>query len=220
MNTPPDLPRKYADESVLVVPYESINSILQGVGVWPVSEALLKLISTPSTMRRDDAERTTAVTQLVAYYIVLNGARLLTHRRTRRQPEKRLTAIRAIGLSGHMTTADLQTLATRDLFHQGAASGYANRELAEEVAVRVSSHEPIALQCCVWEPTDDFGKQHLGLVYVVPAEKEFRVLEPGLIADAAFQGLSEVRSSLVEFSSWSRLLLESTYFSQVLSSRA
>jgi predicted NUDIX family phosphoesterase len=219
MNPPPDLPKKYADEAVLVLPYESINSLLQGVGVWPVSEAMLQLISTPSIMRRGDAERTTSVTQLVAYYVVLNGARILTHRRTRRQPEKRLTAIRAIGLSGHMTTSDLQTLATRDLFHQGAVSGYANRELAEEIAVRVSSSEPISLQCFVWEPSDDFGKQHLGLVYVVPAEGEFKVLEPGLIANAAFEAMPDIRASLEEFTSWSRLLLESPHFSQVLTDR-
>lgn len=216
MNSPQDLPRKYADESVLVIPFEALNKILPSVGIWPVSEPLLQLISRPSVMRREDAERTTTVTQLVAYYLVTNGNRILVHRRTRRQPEKRLTAIKAAGFSGHMTTSDLQTLSTRDLFHQGADSGYANRELAEEVAVRISSYEPILLRCCVWEPINDFGKQHLGLVYVVPAEETFQILEPGLLADAEFKSLIEIRNSLAEYTSWSRLLLESEYFCQAL----
>jgi hypothetical protein len=55
------LPRKYADESLLVVPNASVNAILPDVGVWPISEALLDLISTPSMMRRGEAEQTTRV---------------------------------------------------------------------------------------------------------------------------------------------------------------
>jgi predicted NUDIX family phosphoesterase len=212
-----DLPRKYAEESLLVVPYEAVDTLLPGVGIWPTSEALLRLISTPSTMRRADAELTTEVTQLIAYYVVRHGDRILTHRRTRRQPEKRLTAVKAVGLSGHMTVSDLPALTTRDLFHQGAASGYANRELAEEISVRISSEHPITLRCCIWEPVDDFGKQHLGLVYVVPAEEEIKVLEPGLIADATFECIPNIRAAYSAFTSWSRLLLESQYFVDILS---
>jgi len=213
------LPKKYASEQVLVVAYDSVSSLLPAVGVWPVTEQLLDLITTPQTMRRDEAEQTTTVTQLVAYYVVINGGRLLTHRRTRRQPEKRLTDIKAIGLSGHMTSSDLQTLTTGDLFHEGERGGYANRELAEEIAVRVSSQEPIALCGFVWEPIDDFGKQHLGLVYLVPAETEFEVLEPGLIGDARFSTLIEISDAIDAYSSWSRLLLESTLIKSFLNSQ-
>ena len=216
MTPPAELPKKYAAERVLVVPYDALRQLLPDVGVWPVSEALLQLIAAPSLMRRDEAEQTTVVTQLVAYYIVVNSFRVLTHRRTRRQPEKRLTDVRAIGLSGHMTASDFQGLSNRDLFHRDATSGYANRELAEEVAVTVSSQTPIALRCCIWEPIDDFGKQHLGLVYSVPAEEKVKVLEPGLISDAAFKTLPEIRSSIADYSSWSRLLLNSTIFADFL----
>ena len=212
-----DLPKKYADESLIVVPYATVNELLPGVGVWPVSEALLRLISTPSTMRRAHAELTTEFTQLIAYYVVRCGDRILTHRRTRRQPEKRLTGVKAAGLSGHMTASDLPGLTTQDLFHQASASGYANRELAEEVSVQITSEHPISLRCCVWEPVDDFGKQHLGLVYLVPAEEQIKVLEPGLIADAAFERVSEIRAAYRDFTSWSRLLLESKVFVDILS---
>lgn len=215
-----DLPKKYAEESLIVVPFKAVNRLLPGVGVWPVSEPLLRLISTPLTMRRGEAELTAEVTQLIAYYVVLNGDRILTHRRTRRQPEKRLTAIKAAGLSGHMTETDLPALNNRDLFHQDTAGGYANRELAEEVSVQVSAKHPIRLRCCVWDPTDDFGKQHLGLVYVVPAEATIKVMEPGLISDASFQAIPDIRASFDEFTSWSRLLLESEYFLETLFSGA
>jgi len=211
-----DLPRKYAQESLLVVPNEAVNAILPDVGVWPISEALLGLISMPSMMRRGDAEQTTLVTQLIAYYVVVSGGRILTHRRTRRQPEKRLTAIKALGLSGHMTVADLPALTTRDMFHPSASSGYANRELAEEIKVRVSSESPISLRCAIWEPVDDFGKQHLGLVYVVHAQEEFTVLEPGLITDAKFEALPDIRAAYDKFTSWTRLLLESEFFLKML----
>jgi predicted NUDIX family phosphoesterase len=170
-------------------------------------------------MRRAEAELTTEVTQLIAYYVVRHGDRIFTHRRTRRQPEKRLTAVKAAGLSGHMTTSDLSGLTTQDLFHQTSPSGYANRELAEEVAVQITAEHPISLRCCVWEPVDDFGKQHLGLVYLVPAKEEVKVLEPGLIADAAFESISDIRAAYRDFTSWSRLLLESEYFVDMLSGR-
>lgn len=213
----PALPKKYAEESLIVVPYVTVSELLPGAGVWPVSEALLNLISTPSAMRRADAELTTEVTQLISYYVVKNGDRILTHWRTRRQPEKRLTGVRAVGLSGHMTISDLPGLTTQDLFHQGSASGYANRELAEEVSVQITSEYPISLRCCIWEPVDDFGKQHLGLVYLVPAKEEIKVLEPGLIADATFERVSDIRANYRNFTSWSRLLLESDFFVDILS---
>ncbi|MDD2919729.1 hypothetical protein [Rhodoferax sp.] len=216
MNISTRLPKKYANEQVLVVQYASLSELLPTVGVWPVRDKLLDLVAKPGIMRRDQAEMTTAVTQLVAYYIVVNESRLLTHRRTRRQPEKRLTAVRAIGLSGHMTTSDLQTLLTRDLFHAGEHTGYANRELAEEVAVRVSSKHPITLRGFIWEPIDDFGKQHLGLIYIVPAEAEFRVLEPGLIGEAQFSTLPEISRSVDAYTSWSRLLLQSNLLTEAL----
>lgn len=71
-----DLPKKYAEESLIVVPYVAVSELLPGAGVWPVSEALLSLISTPSTMRRANAELTTEVTQLISYYVVSNGERV------------------------------------------------------------------------------------------------------------------------------------------------
>lgn len=213
------LPKKYAAEQVLVVSYDALRNLLPDTGVWPLSESLTNLISAPSTMRRDDAELTTTVTQLVAYYVIVNGSRVLTHRRTRRQPEKRLTDIRALGLTGHMTEADLQTLKIRDLFQQGMHSGYANRELAEEVAVRISAERPIELHGCIWEPIDDFGKQHLGLIYFVPAEEDFQVLEPGLIGDARYSSVPEIKSSIDKYTPWSRLLLDSTLFAEMLPQR-
>lgn len=212
MTSTSTLPKKYANEQVLVVTYDAVIALLPSVGVFPVNEALLELISLPQTMRRDEAEKSTAMTQLVAYYVVMNDGHLLTHRRTRRQPEKRLTDVRAIGLSGHMTTSDLNTLTTGDLFHEGDHAGYANRELAEEIAVRVSSKAPIKLAGFIWEPIDDFGRQHLGLLYIVPAEREFRVLEPGLIGSADFLTPDEISASINDYTSWSKLLLDSELF--------
>ena len=211
------LPKKYASEQVLVVTYDAVSSLLPSKGVFPVNDSLLGLISVPQTMRRDLAEESTAMTQLVAYYVIINDGRLLTHRRTRRQPEKRLTDVRAIGISGHMISSDLKTLTTGDLFHEGDHAGYANRELAEEISVRVSSKAPIRLAGFIWEPVDDFGKQHLGLLYIVPAERDFRVLEPGLIGNADFVDPDQIMANIGEYTSWSKLLLDSEILKTCLS---
>jgi predicted NUDIX family phosphoesterase len=208
MTNPCTLPKKYAEERVIVLPYTKIQSLFPGTGVWPIQENLLQSFGGATTMRRDDAERTVDFTQLVSYFVITHGTTVLTHRRTKRQPEKRLTSVRAVGFSGHMTDSDLHNLVGRDFFHQDGRSGYANRELAEEVSVHLHSDTPIALRCCIWEPIDDFGKQHLGLVYEVPTDGSFRVLEPGLIADALFESVDDVRARVTEYSSWSRLLLE------------
>ena len=60
------------------------------------------------------------------------------------------------------------------------------------------------------------GQQHLGLVYVVHAEEQFTVLEPGLITDAKFEGLPDIRAAYDKFTSWTRLLLESKLFLSML----
>ena len=204
------LPKKYANERVLVVPRESIDSTVKHQGVAPVTEQLLQLFSHARTMRRDDAEKTVEFTQLVAYFIVVDGVNVLTHRRSKRQPEKRLTDVRSIGFSGHMTDTDLQSLSSYDLFHGSGQSGYANRELAEEVKVKVSSSDPISMRCCIWDPFDDLGKQHIGLVYEVPTAGHFEVLEPGLITDACFETMDAIRSNINAYTSWSQLLAGST----------
>jgi predicted NUDIX family phosphoesterase len=45
---------------------------------------------------------------------VRHGDRILTHRHTRRQPEKRLAGVKAAALRGHMTVSDL--IKTRQTF--------------------------------------------------------------------------------------------------------
>lgn len=210
MSDPSTLPKKYAQERVLVVPRQSIEVAVQRQGVIPVTEQLLQLFANAKSMRRDLAEETLEFTQLVAYFVVVAGTDVLTHKRSKRQPEKRLTDIRAIGFSGHMTEMDLQTFSSRDLFHGNGISGYANRELAEEVKVIISSENPISMRCCLWDSYDDLGKQHIGLVFEVPIAGSFEILEPGLITDAQFESLDDIRANLLDYTSWSQLLARST----------
>lgn len=207
MNEAPTLAKKYAQERVLVVPRPLIEQSVGRRGVGPITDSLFETLMRATPMRRDLAEDTIEVTQLVAYFVVRSGNEVLTHKRSKKQPEKRLTNVRSLGFSGHMTDDDLQSLMSYDFFHGDGLGSYTNRELAEEVRVNLSSEHPISLRCCIWDPSDTLGQQHIGLVYEVPTDGKFEVLEPGLIVDARFESISSIRSSITSYTSWSQLLL-------------
>ncbi|MDP3608649.1 MAG: hypothetical protein U1D41_16820 [Nitrosomonas sp.] len=202
------LAKKYADESVLVCQRSDMTPLLTHSGVLPASPLIWKAICHATPMRRIDAEADTSVIQLVSYFLILHRGKFLTHRRTKRQPEKRLTDIRSLGFSGHICKHDTNQLLGNDLFEPSLEDApYLNRELAEEVSVKLESKNPIRFGGYIWDPSDTLGLQHLALLYIVPTNGDYKILEPGLITDARFESLLEIKSKLELYTTWSRLLI-------------
>jgi predicted NUDIX family phosphoesterase len=201
------LPKKYAEEIILVCQRIALEPLLKNEGYIPADDEVWAGISAAFPMRRGDAEIDQSVIQLVSFFLVTNKGECLTHKRCKKQPEKRLIDVRAVGFSGHINESDSKDLFVRDLFEPTDSTPYVNRELSEEVSLSLNSKNPISFHGYIWEPSDDMGRQHIGLLYEVPCNGEFKILEPGLIADAHFDSLETVANSIDEYSSWSKIIL-------------
>jgi len=202
-----DLPKKYAEESVLVCSRAKLELLIHGVGVIPSCNELWAEISNAFPMKRGIAEENTDVVQLVSYFVVLNNNKLLTHKRSKRQPEKRLVNIKSVGFSGHIMESDADKLYNFDMFEPSLITPYINRELAEEVKVKLNPDFPISFVGYIWEPSDALGKQHLGLMYIVPCDGSFTIMEPGLLTQARFESMVDINSTIDNYTTWSRMVI-------------
>lgn len=201
------LPKKYAEEIILVCKKDKLLPSLNKEGFIESNEKIWNAISLAFPMRRDRAEIEKSVIQLVSFFLVTYGNKLLTHKRCKKQPEKRLIDIRAIGFSGHINKSDGIDLTVRDLFEPTYSSPYVNRELSEEVSLNIEVSKHISFNGFIWEPSDDMGRQHIGLLYDVPCNGRFEILEPGLITNARFDSLNKIREELDNYGSWTRIIL-------------
>lgn len=201
------LPKKYAEEIILVCKRTALEPLLQNEGFIPADDAIWMGISEAFPMQRADAESDQSVIQLVSFFLVTNDGECLTHKRCKKQPEKRLIDIRAIGFSGHINESDGKDLFVRDLFEPNDSYPYVNRELSEEVSLSLDSNNPISFHGYIWEPSDAMGRQHLGLLYEVPCSRNFEILEPGLITDARFDSLDVIAENIDNYSSWTKIIL-------------
>lgn len=200
--------KKYASEMVLTVPRLQILDHLNRSGLLPPNEELLATLRRATLTRRDEAEGNPDLVQLVSYFVVMKGDRILIHRRTRRQPEQRLTNIYSVGFGGHLGNQDTIALATPDLFAEVAGAPTLTRELSEEVDVRVTSGRTISFLGFLWDDTDLLGLQHLALAYLVPTSTEtFTIREPGLIAEARYIERTALASGEINLTTWSRHLV-------------
>lgn len=205
------LPKKYAEEIILVCQRSALEPLLKTEGFVPADDEVWAGISAAFPMRRGDAEMDQSVIQLVSFFLVMNRGECLTHKRCKKQPEKRLIDVRAIGFSGHINESDGKDLFVRDLFEPTDSTPYVNRELSEEVSLVLNSQNPISFHGYIWEPSDNMGRQHIGLLYKVPCNREFNILEPGLIADAHFDSLETIESNIDEYGSWSKIIIAAIY---------
>lgn len=207
-----EMPKKYAQEMVLVCERSRLEKILGQGGLIKPNDEILSSLSSANPMLRINAENDLTVIQLVAYYIIINNGEILTHKRTKRQPEKRLVNIRSLGFSGHINTNDQLVLKTLEIFEESQNYPYITRELAEEVKINLSSNNPITFEGLLWDPSDDIGIQHLALIYYVYTDKEYEILEPGLITDARFEAVHDIKNNIDEYTTWSKIILSNTAF--------
>lgn len=214
------LPKKYAEEVILVCQRTVLEPLLMNEGFISANDDIWAGISAAFPMRRGEAELDQSVIQLVSFFLVTYKGKCLTHKRAKKQPEKRLIDVRAIGFSGHINESDEKDLFARDLFEPTDSGPYVNRELSEEVSLSLNSNNPISFYGYIWDPSDDLGRQHIGLFYEVPCDGEFTVLEPGLITDARFDSLETIVSNVDEYGSWSKIILSALDSQKLILKRA
>src|SRR5256885_9211 len=119
------------DERVLVIPTERFRAAGYFHGFRPADDAYLAALLDPAGFSfhpRSAVETDPAFKPLIPYVLLRCGAALFHYRRGSSGTEKRLAALRSVGIGGHISGADAA----------GSANAYRAgmlRELAEEVEI-------------------------------------------------------------------------------------
>lgn len=188
------------DELVLVVPTALLDAIGSFQGFERDVDRYLPRLLDPSVLAfrsRAQMEADPSFKQIIPYVVLRHGDTTFHYRRGKGMGEKRLHALRSIGIGGHINPIDQGD----DPYRRGML-----RELAEEVAIDAAWTER-----CVGLINDDslpVGQVHLGIVHVLDvAEPKVRRREEDLM-EAGFAQLRELLGAKAEFETWSQFALE------------
>ncbi len=148
---------------------------------------------------RSQAESDQTFKQLIPYVVLRCGGNLFHYTRGQSGAEKRLRALRSVGIGGHIS-AD-EDSAAADPYRAGML-----RELAEEVEILTPYRE--RLFGLINDDSTPVGSVHLGVVHLLElGEPRVTPREDG-IAQAGFAPITELRLREFEFETWSQFVLD------------
>ena len=190
------------DEKVLVIPTEVFRAAGYFHGMRAADDAFRAAILDPSALSfrpRYEVETDPSFKQLIPYIVLKCGDQLFHYRRGSAGTEKRLEALRSVGIGGHISEAD--AAGGTDPYHTGMM-----RELTEEVELGCGFREH-----CVGFINDDrtpVGSVHLGVVHVFELDAPLAKSREDALADAGFAPLAELLREAEQFETWSQFALE------------
>ena len=191
------------DEDIIVFPASSLPKYAPHRGIHQLD--LAALIAETTTMRRAAAEDDLDVVQLVSAFIVRDGDRVLTHKRTKRLPESRLHGFYSLTFGGHLNPDDISPLFNISRAEQWAP--WLMRELGEELKIRGGTLK-LVYRGLLYDDSRPVSRQHVGVTYeVITEHAHFRIGERGFLTDAKFETLRDVRARADDFENWSQMLL-------------
>lgn len=189
-------------EEVLVLPTAVFHEagLFQGISL-RVEHYLSRLLR-PEHLRflaRPEAEQDPSFKQIIPYVVLRCRDQIFHYTRGAGGGEKRLQALRSIGVGGHINPIDHAP--GEDIYRRAL-----EREIEEEVDLETSFTES-----CLGLINDDsqpVGQVHLGIVHVYElAEPRVRGRDQNWSA-AGFAPLVQLRKEMGEFETWSRFVLE------------
>jgi predicted NUDIX family phosphoesterase len=189
------------DERVLVIPEVHFHRVGFFRGYRPADDAYRAALLNPASFSfrpRREVETDPSFKQLIPYVVLRCGDQLFHYRRGKAGTETRLTALRSVGVGGHISEADAV----------GEGSAYRNgmlRELAEEVTIDC----PYAEQGFgfIYDDSTPVGSVHLGVVHLLELDRPAVTPRDAALAEAGFAPLTELVENNGQFESWSQLVL-------------
>ena len=188
-------------EQVLAIPV----AVLHDVGVFQgfsfqIDHYLPRLLN-PVHFRflpRDDAENDPNFKQIIPYVVLKWQEQLFHYTRGQGGTEKRLCALRSIGVGGHINPIDSEY---GDVYRNGML-----RELNEELCINSEYVErPIGL---INDDSLPVGRVHVGVVHLLELnEPSVERRETGLTG-CGFATVSELWAMRDEFETWSQFVLQ------------
>jgi predicted NUDIX family phosphoesterase len=190
-------------ENVLVVPTEVLRRLGLFQGFLPDAERYLTHLLDPAHLRylpRPQAENDPEHKQLIPYVVLRWRDQVFHYVRGASGGEKRLHALRSIGIGGHICSEDGGL--GPDAYDAGM-----RREVLEEVYLDTVYRE--RLLGLINDDSTPVGQVHLGIVHLFDlVEPRAARREEALAADG-FAPLAELREDCVRFETWSQFLLRS-----------
>ncbi len=190
------------DEKVLVIPTANFRAAGYFHGLRAADDAYRAAVLDPTAFSfrpRYEVETDPAFKQLIPYIVLRCGDLVFHYRRGASGTEKRLEALRSVGIGGHISEAD--AAGGIDPYQTGMM-----RELTEEVELGCGFTER-----CIGFINDDrtpVGSVHLGAVHVFELESPSAHSREDALADSGFATLAELIADLSAFETWSQFVLE------------
>jgi predicted NUDIX family phosphoesterase len=190
------------DERVLVIPTERFRTAGYFHGFRAADEAYLAALLDPagfSFRARSEVETDPAYKQLIPYVVLRRGGDLFHYRRGASGTEKRLAALRSVGIGGHISEADAA----------GGDNAYRTgmlRELSEEVEIGCAWSE--RLLGFINDDRTFVGSVHLGVVHVFELEAAAVRAREDALAQTGFAPLAALAARRADFETWSQFVFD------------
>jgi predicted NUDIX family phosphoesterase len=143
--------------------------------------------------------------QLIPYVILectdANQTRLFQYTRGKGQGEKRLHALRSIGIGGHISVEDAEG---DDWYRNGM-----QRELDEEVSIECNGQQRIV--GLIYDDSTEVGRVHLGIVHIMQLGSCKVQSREEELEESGFQSVDQIKSELDRLENWSQLCVKHLY---------
>jgi predicted NUDIX family phosphoesterase len=198
------------EEHILVVPESVINEIGEIHGFEADVDRFLEPILRSEQLSfqpRSQMETDPTFKQLIPYVLLQwtdhdGTTKLFTYTRGGGSGESRLHAKRSVGIGGHISREDAA----------GGSDPYAtgmHRELSEEV--RLESKYSETRDGLIYDPSNDVGKVHLGVVHRFVLQSPQVTSNEADLAEGGFVSVDELCREMDRLETWSQLAIRALY---------
>ncbi len=198
------------EEHILVIPESVINKIGTIDGFESDVDRFLPPILRSDQLSfqpRGQMETDPSFKQLIPYVLLQwtdegGTTKLFTYTRGGGSGEARLHAKRSVGIGGHISREDAA----------GGADPYStgmHRELSEEVQLESGYQE--YCHGLIYDPSNDVGKVHLGVVHRFVLERPEVQSNEADLAEGGFVSVDELRAEMDRLETWSQLAIKALF---------
>ncbi len=199
---------KLSEEHVLVIPAGRLSELGSFSGFRPFCPDAFEALLNPQFMEfrpRSTVEEDPSFKQLIPYAILqadVDGAsQVFQYTRGKGQGEKRLHALRSIGIGGHISREDV---GGDDLYRSGMM-----RELSEEMILGAEYQEELV--GFIFDDTTPVGRVHLGIVHRLTLDAPHAKAREDELIESGFEDVEHLKNDLDGFETWSQLCLRNLF---------
>lgn len=192
-------------ERVLTVPTRAFHAVGHFQGFSSRTEEYLDRLLTAENLEfrlRSEAELDPHYKQLIPYVVLRHGNTFFRYRRDK-GGEKRLQALRSLGLGGHVNPIDADSGSPlgKHTYERGL-----RRELEEEV--RIATNFELTPLGLINDDQTEVGRVHLGIVHLADLAEPHVIPREAGVAEAGFVTAEEILADLASYETWSQICVQ------------